>query len=233
VILVAAPPPTLPGDPLGTVVQDPDQVRQRACHIVSSNPLTCSTTSPKAPSPPTTSHLSWLSWLIWLVLLAAVVLAAVTVIRAIATRPRAPRVRRRRRDRTEPDDEIEVGAVAIDRTREPFDWRAEADAHRRAGRHRNAVRCRYRALVGDLARLGLIDEVPGRTTGEERGQLRTVLPAASSPFDAAADLFDDAWYGHAVVDAADDDRFQSLEADVLVATARGAVHAGTPETVAR
>jgi hypothetical protein len=64
----------------------------------------------------------------------------------------------------------------------------------------------------------LIDEIPGRTTGEERAQLRGVLPVAGAPFDAAADLFDDAWYGHAEVDADDDDRFQALERDVLAAT---------------
>jgi hypothetical protein len=219
-ILVTAPPSTLPGDPLGTVAQDPDQVRQKACDIVSSNPLTCTTAAPKPPSTPTTYHLSWLSWLVWLVLIAAIVVALVTVIRAIAGRPRVERVRRRRRrDRAEPDDEIEHGVVAIDHSREPFDWREEADSHRRAGRHRDAVRCRYRALVGDLARLGLIDEIPGRTTGEERRQLHEVAPAAASPFAAAADLFDGAWYGRAVVEAADDERFQALEASVLTATA--------------
>jgi hypothetical protein len=215
-IVLAAPPTTLPGDPLGTVAQDPDQVRQRACDIVSSNPLTCSTSTPRTPTPSSSagSNLSWLSWLIWLVLLAAVVVLAVTIVRAVVRHPRARRKRSAATDDV-PADEIELGVVAVDRTREPFDWRAEADAHRTAGRHRDAVRCRYRALVGDLARLGLVDEIPGRTTGEERHQLREILPAATAPFDAAADLFDAAWYGHADVGAADDDRFRALEHDVL------------------
>jgi len=225
--LSSAPPSTLPGDPLGVVAQDPDQVRQRACDIVSSNPLTCSTVAPKPPSrasaPP---DLSWLSWLIWLVLLAAVVVLVVTILRAVARRPRRPRTRAS----GEADvriDEIELGAVAVDHSREPFDWRAEAEAHRSAGRCRDAVRCRYRALVGDLARLGLVDEIPGRTTGEERRQLRVVVPGAASAFDSAADLFDDAWYGHATVDARDDDRFRALEAVVLEAVVLEAGAAAT------
>jgi len=32
----------------------------------------------------------------------------------------------------------------------------------------------------------LIDEIPGRTTGEERAQLLRVAPAAAPPFDRAA-----------------------------------------------
>jgi hypothetical protein len=212
--LLAAPPSTLPGDPLGTVAQDPDQVRQRACDIVSSNPLTCSTVAPKPnPSSSAPSDLSWLSWLIWLFLLAAVVVLLVTILRAVARRPRRPRTSGD--DVDDPVDEIELGVVAVDHSREPIDWRAEADGHRRAGRHRDALRCRYRALVGDLARLGLVDEIPGRTTGEERRQLRSVLPSAAAAFDTAADLFDGAWYGHALVEAADDDRFRALEAEVL------------------
>ena len=119
-------------------------------------------------------------------------------------------------------DEIEQEGVAVDRSREPVNWRAEAEAHRAAGRFRDSLRCRYRALVGDLARRGLIDEIPGRTTGEERAQLRVVRPESSDPFEAAADLFDEAWYGLVPVGAADDDRFQHLEHDVLERT-RGRV----------
>jgi hypothetical protein len=61
----------------------------------------------------------------------------------------------------------------------------------------------------------VIDEIPGRTTGEERAQLRRNRPAADGSFRSAADLFDGAWYGSLPVDAADDDRFQQLEASVL------------------
>jgi len=115
----------------------------------------------------------------------------------------------------EDEDVVERDIVAVDRSREPVNWRKEADEHRREGRFRDALRCRYRALVGDLARRGLIDEIPGRTTGEERAQLRRVTPLAAKPFNAAADMFDGAWYGHRDVDAGDDDRFQQFERDVL------------------
>ena len=113
---------------------------------------------------------------------------------------------------------MEDGVVVVDRSREPFSALADADEHRRAGRYRDAVRCRYRALVGDLARRGLVDEIPGRTTGEERAQMGRTQPAASRPFAAAADLFDGAWFGHYEVAAADDDRFQGLEREVLAAS---------------
>ena len=45
-----------------------------------------------------------------------------------------------------------------------------------ARRFRDAIRCRYRALVGDLARRGMIDEIPGRTSGEERVQMAAAAP---------------------------------------------------------
>jgi nitrogen fixation protein FixH len=74
--------------------------------------------------------------------------------------------------------------------------------------------------VGDLARRGLIDEVPGRTTGEHRDQMREVRPAVSPEFDEAAELFDGAWYGRAHVDADDDDHFKVLALDVMTAAER-------------
>jgi hypothetical protein len=130
------------------------------------------------------------------------------------------RSKKQKRAQPEIEDLDDLGSVAIDRSREPVNWRAEAEAHRRAGRIRDALRCRYRALVGDLARRGLIDEIPGRTTGEERAQLSDVAPRAAPPFSTAADLFDDAWYGNVAVDEGDDDTFQRLEHAVLT-TANG------------
>jgi hypothetical protein len=115
---------------------------------------------------------------------------------------------------------IETRTVVIDRSREPSDWRTEADEHARHGRFRDALRCRYRALVGDLARRGLLDEIPGRTTGEERGQLRTTAPIAAPEFTDAIDLFDRAWYGDEPTGASEDDRFRSL-ADSVMAKATG------------
>ncbi|HEX9258479.1 MAG TPA: DUF4129 domain-containing protein, partial [Acidimicrobiales bacterium] len=103
-------------------------------------------------------------------------------------------------------------------TREPRTWRDEAAAHAEAGRWKDALRCRYRALVGDLARRGLLDEIPGRTTGEERGQLRTNAPEVTTEFAGATDLFDRAWYGDEPTGPSEHDRFRALEEAVLERT---------------
>lgn len=214
--LLAAPGPVDPGV-LDTVVQNPDDAREQACRIVEATPSVC---RPPSTTVPTDSSggfdLSFLGVLFWVLVVVGVALLLVALVRAIAGRSPRRRHAKAAHDETVFDDEVETGFVQVDRSREPTDWRTEAEAHRRSGRYRDALRCRYRALVGDLARRGLIDEIPGRTTGEERVQLREVRPIAAASFDAAADLFDDAWYGHAAVDERDDDRFQALEREVLV-----------------
>lgn len=210
-----------PGDPLGPVDQDPDAVREEACKLVSKDTSVCSAAK---PPPPTTSgsgghglDLSFVSLVLWILLFAAVAGLVYMLVRWLLSKNGAGGRRRAAAGDEDDDDDdvVERDAVAVDRTREPTNWRREAEQHRVAGRYRDALRCRYRALVGDLARRGVIDEIPGRTTGEERAQLRRVTPTASAPFNSAADLFDGAWYGHREVDVVDDDRFQSLERDVL------------------
>ena len=85
--------------------------------------------------------------------------------------------------------------VGLDgRRRPPADWRAEAAAHEAAGRWREALRCWWRAVVAELASRGLLEEVPGRTTGEHRAALARSLPAAAADFSRATRLFEDAWY---------------------------------------
>ena len=210
-----------PADPLGPVDQDPDAVREEACRLVSKDSSVCS-----APKPPTRSggrggrgmDLSFVSLLLWILLFAAVAGLLYMLVRWVLSKQGGGARRRNAAGDGDDDDDdvLERDAVEVDRTREPTNWRWEAEQHRLGGRYRDALRCRYRALVGDLARRGLIDEIPGRTTGEERAQLRRVTPTASAPFNSAADLFDGAWYGHSAVGAADDDRFQSLERDVLM-----------------
>lgn len=208
-------------DPLGPNDQDPDAVRTEACRLVSRDQSVCSAAAPPPkPRTPSGLNLDWLAALLWVIVIAVAIVALVVIIRALVGRKGKQRKKRRKKSGDEEDlDQIEESAVSVDLSREPTNWRAEAEVHRREGRYRDAVRCQYRALVGDLARRGLIDEIPGRTTGEERTQLWTVSPQLGEPFTAAADLFDDAWYGHAPVDGADDERFQEFEREVL--TARG------------
>ena len=104
-----------------------------------------------------------------------------------------------------------------DRSRPAADWRAEAEAHERAGEWRQALRCRYRALVADLARRGVLEEIPGRTAGEYRAKLNGAAPAAGPSFAGATELFERAWYGRRPTGADDDARFRDLAARVLEA----------------
>jgi hypothetical protein len=205
-----------PTDPLGSVAQDPEAVRTEACRLTASD-ATCATVAVATTEPNATdgsagaAGLNLATLALWFALIAGLVVLLVVIGRALARRGATI-------DDAEdaPDDAAEeLPGVIVDRRREPTNWRAEADAHRRARRYRDALRCRYRALVGDLARRGLIDEIPGRTTGEERSQLRDVAPRAAPPFDRAADLFDGAWYGAAPVGEGDDDAFIELEREVL------------------
>lgn len=156
-----------------------------------------------------------LGGLLWVLLIAVVLALVYVAVRYLSDRQARASKDPGDDDDVDPDDDALVGTVVIDRSREPKGWRGEADEHRAAGRYRDALRCRYRALVGDLARRGLLDEIPGRTTGEERRQLRASAPDAVQFFREAADLFDGAWYGHVTVQAADDDRFQQLDREVL------------------
>lgn len=217
-----------PGDPLGPVDQNPDTVREEACKLVSEDTSVCSAPKPPAPTGSNGGNggsgidLSFVSLVLWILLFAAVAGLLYLLARwALSKNGGGARRRAAARNPDDDDDIIERDAVAVDRSREPTNWRREAEQHRRAGRYRDALRCRYRALVGDLARQGLIDEIPGRTTGEERAQMRRAAAVASEPFSAAADLFDGAWYGQRVVDGVDDDRFQSLERDVLATAGEG------------
>jgi len=103
--------------------------------------------------------------------------------------------------------------------RSAADWRAEAEAHERSGEWRQAVRCRYRALVADLAGRGLVEEVPGRTAGEYRGEVRRNVPAAADDFASATELFELAWYGGWRTGQPEASRFRVLAERVLARAA--------------
>lgn len=98
--------------------------------------------------------------------------------------------------------------------RSPQDWFAEAAGHERSGEWREALRCRYRALLAQLAAAGLTDEVPGRTSGEYLVAVTGSVPAAASSFTTVTRAFESAWYGSADVTRADVDAFASAAADV-------------------
>lgn len=211
---------------LPPVDQDPDDAQDAACRIVERTQDVCRPVETLPPRQPTGrssgggggASLDVVGVLMWVVLFAVVGFLLYLLVRYLAERNGWAGRRKEADDQADHDAEIDIvedGAVMVDRTREPLNWRAEADRHRAEGRYRDAMRCRYRALVGDLARRGLIDEIPGRTTGEEREQVRVVTPPAAAPFDEAAELFDGAWYGHLPVDDDAVIHFQSLEQVVL------------------
>lgn len=134
---------------------------------------------------------------------AIVVLLVIRLTRSVQTDPRAP------------GPDIEEHEL-----RPPQDWRREAEDHERAGRWRAGLRCRYRALVGDLAGRGVLVEVPGRTTGEERAEVVAGAPAAAPAFGRATEIFEGAWYGNVPVGEPDVAQFRELADRTLQELAR-------------
>ena len=113
--------------------------------------------------------------------------------------------------------------------RTPQDWLDDARDHEAAGRWRDALRCRYRALVAELAAEGFVEEVPGRTTGEYLAAVTDDLPTAAEPFRVTTRAFESAWYGSQDVGPADAERFATAAAAVLSAAGvRRREHAGAP-----
>ena len=110
--------------------------------------------------------------------------------------------------------------------RSPAEWRAEAAAHEAAGRWREALRCRYRALVAELAGRGLVNEIPGRTSGEYRRDVDAVVPVVAPDFDGATNLFEDAWYGGRPMGRDDQEHFDDLARRVLAPVGGGTWEVG-------
>lgn len=117
----------------------------------------------------------------WVALLAAttLVVLAVRFLRGTSLRGGAPA-----------GDGSEVHAPP-----DPSRWLQAAEDHARAGRVRQAARCRYRALLAELELRGILEDRPGQTVGEETADLRSTRPAIAVPFADAAEVFQVAWYG--------------------------------------
>jgi hypothetical protein len=135
--------------------------------------------------------------LLFLLILAAVTVVAVRFARGMTRDPEV------------------AAAIPPEPRRSAEEWRSRAEAHERAGEWRQALRCRYRALVADLAGRGLVEEVPGRTAGEYRGQVERNVPAAAEAFGGATELFERAWYGRAPTGAGEVTYFRDLAGRVV------------------
>jgi hypothetical protein len=109
--------------------------------------------------------------------------------------------------------------VVIEAGEDRRDWATEARALEEAGRWREGLRCRYRALVSELAAQQVIPDLVGRTAGEFVGDVRRSRPAAGRAFRAATDLFEAAWYGGRDGGPEERDAFAALAAEVLAAVA--------------
>ena len=210
-------------DPLGPTGQDPDGPRDLACDLTASQRV-CAPAQPRPEDPPdldvvdaaaVAGGASALSTVLAVVLVVALI-AALAWLVAVLVRQRRPSIDDI--DQEDFDEDLDGGVLQqriVDDEQPPQRWRRLAAEHRDAGRFRDAVRCEYRALVGDLARAGYVDEIPGRTSGEERTQLRHIAPSVASTFDEAADLFDTAWFDDAPTPMAADERFQAAARAVL------------------
>ena len=112
-----------------------------------------------------------------------------------------------RRRRGQGQDGVSIDEVS---RRSPAEWRAEAEEREARGEWKLALRCRYRALVGDLLAERVVDDVAGRTTGELRADVAARAPERAESFSAASDLFDLAWYADRRTGPDESARFQAL-----------------------
>jgi hypothetical protein len=108
-----------------------------------------------------------------------------------------------------------AASLMVELTRTPTEWRAEAEALEAQGRWREGLRCRHRALVGELVRRGDVRDQAGRTAGEHLRDVARSRPGAAPPMAAATELFEAAWYGDAATGPAEAARFEALAAMVL------------------
>ena len=106
------------------------------------------------------------------------------------------------------DPAVAAATVRIDEGHTPDEWRERAVQAEAEQRWKQAILYRYRALLGDLVRAGVVEDIAGRTTGEYRREVEAARWAAGAPFGEATDLFELAWYADAPTGAAESERFR-------------------------
>lgn len=215
-------------DPLGPTDIDPDDARDRACEVTGSGRI-CNPTPSEPPSrapdvPNPGGGTGPFGQLLVVLLVLLLLIALAWLVKRWLDGGDGRRRDADAGDALEVDEAVDehIDARVVDHEMPPARWRRLASEARSSGDHREAVRCQYRALIGDLARSGYVDEIPGRTSGEERDQVAEIAPLlgdvgrdVARQFDIAASTFDTAWFDDGDVTAADGERFLSAERAVL------------------
>lgn len=106
-------------------------------------------------------------------------------------------------------------------TRTAHHWLTEAEGHLSAGRRREALRCRYAALVVALVDAGVVDDIPGRTVRELSEAVRSNAAKLASTTQAASKSFEQVLYG----------RTEASDEDLEVVTAAVAAAMAAPVAV--
>lgn len=101
-------------------------------------------------------------------------------------------------------DEAVVDHTGV--ARAPAEWLREAQVALQDGRHRDAVRAAYRAVVTQLVNDGMLPGEPGATVGAHRQVVASTTMLAdlqARGFVAASDVFERVLYADAAADEAD------------------------------
>lgn len=137
--------------------------------------------------------------LVSLAIIIGIAVVLVLLVRALLGRTRLPK-------QTD-DDEL---TIELEEGRDATDWRRDAERFESAGQWREAMRARYRELVRSLIDDGVLDDLPGRTTGEYRGEFVQARAGQADSFIELTELFEAVWYGGIDTDAADNQRYRQL-----------------------
>jgi hypothetical protein len=115
----------------------------------------------------------------------------------------------------------------VGRPRTAAQHRAEADEHAAAGRWAEAVRSRLRAVVTGLEERALIDPRPGRTADEAAAEAGAAVPHCAAELRAAAQTFDEVWYGGRPAGPENDAALRELDDRVRASRPHVASHPST------
>lgn len=154
---------------------------------------------------------SLVTWIIIIALVGLVVFFLVLLVRGLG---------KRRRAEPDPDDEL---VFALEERRSIDEWLREAERNEAEGKWKQGLRCRYRSLIGRLIEHQIVRDIPGRTSGEYRVEVRQSAPEVYSPFSDASELFERAWYGDEATGPEESARFRSC-VDEIVAGVRRLEH---------